>query len=146
MTRGGGRGGTAGGGRNNVGFVKPQEPKFLREIKEKVGYREPEGIEAKMRRSEGGEEREDVEDEAPTVVVLNKGDLTEEEAKAATEKVDSDDPPPDGRIRFKKPTKRSGDEDEKKMDHTGEPNKKRGKVQKKSMLSFDEDEEDEEYR
>ena len=38
MTRGGGRGGTAGGGRNNVGFVKPQEPKFLREIKEKVGY------------------------------------------------------------------------------------------------------------
>ena len=32
-----------------------------------------------MRRSEGGEEREDVEDEAPTVVVLNKGDLTEEE-------------------------------------------------------------------
>ena len=36
MTRGGGRGGTAGGGRNNVGFVKPQEPKFLREIKEKV--------------------------------------------------------------------------------------------------------------
>ena len=94
MTRGGGRGGTAGGGRNNVGFVKPQEPKFLREIKEKVGsdldsnscnhyskvgYREPEGIEAKMRRSEGGEEREDAEDEAPTVVVLNKGDLTEEE-------------------------------------------------------------------
>ena len=94
MTRGGGRGGTAGGGRNNVGFVKPQEPKFLREIKEKVesgldfnccnlylkvGYREPEGIEAKMRRSEGGEEREDAADEAPTVVVLNKGDLTEEE-------------------------------------------------------------------
>ena len=38
----------------------------------KVGYREPEGIEAKMRRSEGGEEREDAEDEAPTVVVLNK--------------------------------------------------------------------------
>jgi len=146
MTRGGGRGGTAGGGRNNVGFVKPQEPKFLREIKEKVGYREPEGIEAKMRRSEGGEEREDAEDELPTVVVLNKGDLTEEEATAsATEKVDSDDPPPDGRIKFKKPTKRSGEE-EKKMDHTGEPNKKRGKVQKKSMLSFDEDEEDEEYR
>jgi len=67
------------------------------------------------------------------------------QAKSATEKVDSDDPPPDGRIKFKKPTKRSGEE-EKKMDHTGEPNKKRGKVQKKSMLSFDEDEEDEEYR
>merc|ERR1719339_7694 len=97
-----------------------------------------EGIEAKMRRSEGGEEREDAEDELPTVVVLNKGDLIEEEAKSATEKVDSDDPPPDGRIKFKKPTKRSGEE--KKMDHTGEPNKKRGKVQKKSMLSFDEEE------
>ena len=46
-----------------------------------MGYREPEGIEAKMRRSEGGEEREDAEDEAPTVVVLNKGDLTEEEVR-----------------------------------------------------------------
>ena len=44
-----------------------------------MGYREADGIEAKMRRSEGGVEREDVEDEAPTVVVLNKGDLTEEE-------------------------------------------------------------------
>jgi len=105
MTRGGGRGGSAGGGRNNVGFVKPQEPKFLREIKEKVGYREADGIEAKMRRSEGGVEREDVEDEAPTVVVLNKGDLTEEEAKAVVEK-ESDEPPPDGKIKFKKPTKR----------------------------------------
>ena len=40
---------------------------------------------------------------------------------------------------------RSGEED-KKVDHTGEPDKKRGKVQKKSMLSFDENEEDEEYR
>lgn len=28
------------------------------------------------------------------------------QAKSATEKVDSDDPPPDGRIKFKKPTKR----------------------------------------
>ena len=44
-----------------------------------MGYREADGIEAKMRRSEGGVEREDAEDEAPTVVVLNKGDLTEEE-------------------------------------------------------------------
>merc|ERR1712200_354455 len=114
------------------------------EIKEKVGYREADGIEAKMRRSEGGVEREDVEDEAPTVVVLNKGDLTEEEAKAIVEK-ESDEPPPDGKIKFKKPTKRSG-ENEEKVDHTGEPNKKKGKLQKKSMLSFNEDEEDEEYR
>ena len=40
---------------------------------------------------------------------------------------------------------RSG-ENEEKVDHTGEPNKKKGKLQKKSMLSFNEDEEDEEYR
>merc|ERR1719474_1980671 len=105
MTLGGGTGGSAGGGGNNVGFVKPQEPKFLREIKEKVGYREADGIEAKMRRAKGGVDREDVEDEAPTVVVLNKGDLTEEEAKAVVEK-ESDEPPPDGKIKFKKPTRR----------------------------------------
>jgi hypothetical protein len=143
MTRGGG-GGSAGGGRSSakVAWDAP-EPKFIRELKEKVGYKEPEGVEAKHRRAEGGEDREDRDDEAPTVVVLRKGDLTEEEAKVeAPEKPDGDGPPADGKIRFKKPKRRS-EEEEKRMDHTGEPDRKRGKVHKKSMLSFNEDEEDE---
>merc|ERR1712107_579393 len=43
----------------------------------------------------------------PTVVVLNKGDLTEEEAKAVVEK-ESDEPPPDGKIKFKSQKKDLG--------------------------------------
>ena len=73
-----------------------------------VGYKEPEGIEAKQRRrrgsgEEGGEDREDREDEAPTVVVLREGDLAEEEVKAmqAEKKAELVDegPPKDGKIR-----------------------------------------------
>ena len=35
-------------GRGKVGFSKPPEPKFLREIKAKLGYRESAGLEAKV--------------------------------------------------------------------------------------------------
>ena len=37
------------GERGKVGYAKPPEPKFIRDLKAKVGYREPDGIEAKMK-------------------------------------------------------------------------------------------------
>lgn len=144
------RGGTAGGSSTKVGFTKPPDPSFIRQMKEQVGYREPDVLADKTRREEGGqaEDREDREDEAPTVVVLGKHDLTEEQvmAEKAAAKVDEDGPPADGKIRFKKPEKskkRAGEEE--RIDHTGERNKKVKKLNKvqKNMLSFNEDEEDE---
>ena len=44
------RGGSAGGGkRGGVQFNRPQEPAFLRRIKEQVGYKDPvEDINAKV--------------------------------------------------------------------------------------------------
>ena len=44
------RGGTAGGGkRGGVQFSRPQEPSFLRKIKEQVGYKDPvEDLNAKV--------------------------------------------------------------------------------------------------
>lgn len=78
------------------------------------------------------------------MVVLRKGDLTQEEVTAATaaEEQEEEGPPADGKIRFKKPTKRTSEEG--KGDHNGEPLKKvKKKEVKKSMLSFDEDEEEE---
>ena len=144
------KGGTAGGGKAKVGFTKPPDPSFIREMKEQVGYREPDVLGDKTRRDEGepAEDREDREDEAPTVVVLGKHDLSEEQviAEKAAAEVDEDAPPADGKIRFKKPEKakkRTGEEE--KIDHTGERNKKVKKLNKvqKNMLSFNEDEEDE---
>ena len=44
------RGGSAGGGkRGGVQFARPQEPSFLRKLKEQVGYKDPkEDLNAKV--------------------------------------------------------------------------------------------------
>jgi len=134
-------------GSGKVGFQKPPEPKFIRDLKAKVGYKEPVGLEAKMQiNGYTGDmyEREDKEDEKPTVVVLKDGDLTEEEAKDLQKSLDKpaeEIPPADGRIMFKKPVKRTKDCDN--NDKTESRLKKKKKETDKQLLSFDEDEEDE---
>lgn len=142
-----------GGGKAKVGFSKPPEPKFIRELKAKVGYKEPVGIEAKMRGGEGEggfsgevEDREDRDDEKPTIVVMKEGDLTEEEVngeKQAESKVketeEVEEIPTDGRIMFKKPTKRDNSDKDSDSDIK---HKKKKKDKKSSLLSFDEDEDD----
>merc|ERR1711915_288481 len=67
---------------NKIGYAKPPEPKFIREMKAKLGYREPaDNLEDKLRGDAGDfDDREDREDEAPTVVVMKDGDLTQEDS------------------------------------------------------------------
>lgn len=75
--------------RRNVAFTKPAEPNFLKAFKQRVGYKAPDTIEAKRTHQlddKEPEDREDREDEKPTVVVLNPGDLTKEEAEKAMNK------------------------------------------------------------
>lgn len=75
--------------RRNVAFAKPAEPKFLKAFKDRVGYKSPDTIEAKRTRQideREPDDREDREDEQPTVVVLKPGDLTKEEAEKAVNK------------------------------------------------------------
>jgi len=132
-----------GGGKGKVGFSKPPEPKFIRELKAQVGYKEPVGLEAKFNGDGGGmEDREDRDDEKPTIVVLREGDLTEEEVKVVEEKEkeEIEKIPADGRIMFKKPTKREHAEKDK---NDSDKSKKHKKIKKEvKLLSFDEDEED----
>ncbi|CAG2060408.1 unnamed protein product, partial [Timema podura] len=67
--------------KRNIAYIKPEEPKFLRELKAQAGYIEPDTIETK-RESLPGVTDEDVEDkdeEQPVVVVLKPGDLSAEE-------------------------------------------------------------------
>ena len=88
----------------------------------------------------------DRDDEKPTVVVMREGDLTEYEAseeEAGLKLIEEAKKVAEGKISFKKPTKREKD-DSKDSD---EPKKKKEKSsknvkQKKSLLSFDEEEED----
>ena len=92
----------------------------------------------------------DRDDEKPQVVVMRDGDLTEAEAKeeeTLQKKADDEKKVAEGKIAFKKPTKRETDDKEDK----DEPRKKKDKssksevkkVKQKSLLSFDEDEEEE---
>lgn len=36
------------GPKRNVAFIKPEEPNFLKKIKQEIGYKEPDTVEAKV--------------------------------------------------------------------------------------------------
>lgn len=38
------------GPKRNVAFIKPEEPSFLKKIKQDIGYKEPDTVEAKVGR------------------------------------------------------------------------------------------------
>merc|ERR1712045_756301 len=116
--------------KNNIGYAKPPEPKFIREMKAKLGYREPEeSIRDKLVGDAGDfDDREDRDDEKPTIVVMKNGDLTEEEAKEEETlllKLEDEKKVAEGKIEFKKPVKRDNDADNKK--DSDEPKRKKDK-------------------
>ncbi|KAL3275423.1 hypothetical protein HHI36_020185 [Cryptolaemus montrouzieri] len=76
--------------KKNVTFIKPEEPSFLKKLKEQAGYKEGPTVDTKREDLGPIDDRdfEDTEEEKPTVVVLNSGDLTAEEATREQEKLD----------------------------------------------------------
>ncbi|XP_053324226.1 uncharacterized protein KIAA1143 homolog [Spea bombifrons] len=149
--------------RNQVSYVKPAEPTFLAKFKKDVGYKEGPTVDTKRQElpvfADDGD-GSDKEDELPQVVVLKKGDLSEEEVMKIKHQIKEsskgeESAPADGRIMFKKPEKRiSGDKfpgisasstKKKKQEETQEsPSSKSSQkqVRNSSLLSFD-DEDDE---
>ncbi|XP_022071603.1 uncharacterized protein KIAA1143 homolog [Acanthochromis polyacanthus] len=152
---------------SGVAWVKPAEPSFLKKFKSDVGYKEGPNVDTKRQEMPtlDDDSGSDKEDELPQVVVLKGGDLTAEEVKkikvemragGGTEK--DAEAPPDGKILFKKPAKRSSSDkfqgitassSKKKKSDGGEKEeeeKKEGKSGKKiknnSLLSFGGDEEE----
>ncbi|XP_076325499.1 uncharacterized protein KIAA1143 homolog [Tachypleus tridentatus] len=139
-------------GKRNITYNKPAEPSFLKKLKERIGYQEGPSIETKKQLlpvdDTSDEERDD---EKPLVVVLEKGDLTYEEAenyKYSKKPVVDDEGLCGKKILYKKPTKRSIRNDEnptksctkKKTQDKDRTQPK--KVKNSSLLSFDEDEEE----
>ncbi|KAF0294325.1 uncharacterized protein FJT64_008026 [Amphibalanus amphitrite] len=135
--------------RNAVAFVKPPEPAFLTAFKKKAGFKEGPSVDTKHEELAFDENQTDREDEKPTVVVLKPGDLTEQEAEEAKEdgaqELDSaeedDKPPADGKIRFKKPKKRSSD-DAAEQEQKKKKASSSKKVKNASLLSFNEEDEE----
>ncbi|KAI4470802.1 hypothetical protein MML48_1g03707 [Holotrichia oblita] len=68
--------------KRNVTYTKPEVPAFLRAIKEQAGYTEGPTVDTKRQKLDSieAEDFEDTLEEQPTVVVLEPGDLTADEA------------------------------------------------------------------
>ncbi|XP_034940269.1 uncharacterized protein KIAA1143 homolog [Chelonus insularis] len=137
--------------KHNVSYTKPEEPKFLQEIKAQIGYKEGPTVETKREALSEGEE-DDCQDrleEKPVVVVLNDGDLTAEEVDAILKKKEDEEAntPADlsKRIIFNRKIK-SSEISETDVSTIEEPRKKKIKKSKESktkiVLSFNDDDDE----
>ena len=131
--------------KHNISYIKPDEPKFLRELKEQAGYKEGPTIDTKREvlPQDSDDDRDEPTEEQPVVVVLNSGDLTAEEADAFAKKKEEEEAnvPADlsKRIIFRK--NKIVDPE---SDATEKPVKKKIKKakQEKAVLSFDDNDDD----
>ncbi|KAH8302884.1 hypothetical protein KR044_011571 [Drosophila immigrans] len=83
--------------RNNITYVKPQEPSFLAKLKAEIGYKEGPNVDTKRQKLEdldqdnagysSGEERPERDDEQPQIVVLSRGDLTADEVALEQQRI-----------------------------------------------------------
>lgn len=133
--------------KHNISYIKPNEPKFLRELKEQIGYKEGPTVDTKREvlPEVFNDEKEELTDEKPVVVVLNSGDLTAEEVdafKAQREKEENNAPADlSKKIIFRKTKVAETDSD---TIPTDKPMKKKVKKEKqKVILSFDANDDDE---
>ncbi|KAL1517590.1 hypothetical protein ABEB36_001332 [Hypothenemus hampei] len=137
--------------KHNIAYVKPEEPSFLRKLKEQIGYKEGPTVDTKRENLEAANEEDfrDIDEEQPQVVVLRPGDLTADEAareKLRLEKEEESKPADlSAKIVFKKPIKKESDSLKRCLDSKEEEDieKKSKKLKNKSLLSFGEEEEDE---
>lgn len=156
--------------KRSVAYIKPEEPKFLKKLKEQAGYVEGPTINTKVigyvivrdcmqfkrnmfqRESAERPEIEDFEDtvdEQPTVVVLQSGDLTAEEVAEINKQSKKEDQSPADLTKpivFKpklKDKKKDENVEVKKSKRivVTEDNKKSKGIQR-SLLSFDRDEDE----
>ncbi|XP_030572495.1 uncharacterized protein KIAA1143 homolog [Drosophila novamexicana] len=142
--------------RNNITYVKPQEPSFLAKLKAEIGYKEGPTVDTKRQKVEerdqnqddydSSEERPEREDEKPQIVVLTSGDLTADEVALEQQRIAKEEAerPADLNqpIVFKQRVKQPKIQPENKTEKSPKAKDKRKKSKPSSKLSFNEDEED----
>ncbi|KAL5022383.1 hypothetical protein ScPMuIL_001538 [Solemya velum] len=142
-------------GRKKISYVQNDEPSFIKQFKQRVGYQEGPNVETKNAELPSFDDEDEDnplrDDEKPVVVVLREGDLTAEEAEKYDQDTSSDKPHAEGdKIMFRKPTKRTGENDlsstsnKKKKDLEAKCKKSDDSktTKNKQLLSFDDEEED----
>ncbi|CAG9816106.1 unnamed protein product [Phaedon cochleariae] len=134
--------------KRHVAYIKPDEPSFLKKLKKEAGYQEGPTVDTK-REDYGNIADEDLEDtpeEQPTVVVLKSGDLTAEEVAREQERLkkEIEEAPADldAPILFKAPNKSKLTENPEHRESSKSSKSKSKKLKSKSLLSFDEEEND----
>lgn len=146
----------AGGGKNKLEYLKQDTPKFLKDFKARVNYKEGPTVETKKQQLKKKIEDDcddvDRDDEKPVICVLKVGDLTEEEYekhnKVTTDSEKDVEVETGGKIEFKKPVKRTSDSEpnvsgKKKRAHKDGKNREKKTLNNKKLLSFGEEEEEE---
>ncbi|XP_015121669.1 uncharacterized protein KIAA1143 homolog [Diachasma alloeum] len=133
--------------KHNISYIKPEEPKFLRELKAAAGYKEGPDVDTKRELPNISDDEDDNFDgEKPIVVVLKQGDMTAEEADdfEKKKKAEEENAPADlsKRIIFesKRKSKSQGEDQDSKNDSKNKKSKK--SKQTKSVLSFDQEEDE----
>ncbi|XP_011638930.1 uncharacterized protein KIAA1143 homolog [Pogonomyrmex barbatus] len=133
--------------KHNISYIKPDEPKFLRELKEQIGYKEGPTVDTKREvlPEASDDEREDLVDEKPIVVVLNSGDLTAEEADAFKKQKEEEEKNASADLSKKIIFRKTKTTDTESTTDSDKPVKKKAKKEKqKVVLSFDTNNDDEE--
>ncbi|XP_076650133.1 uncharacterized protein KIAA1143 homolog [Halictus rubicundus] len=130
--------------KHNVTYIKPDEPKFLREMKEQAGYKEGPTIDTKREvlPQYSDDEREDPIEEQPLVVVLNAGDLTAEEADAFKKKKEREEANERADLSKRVLFKKKKDAAEPNVADKPEKKKMKKAKREKVVLSFNDNDED----
>uniref|UniRef100_A0A336LFJ9 CSON011597 protein n=1 Tax=Culicoides sonorensis TaxID=179676 RepID=A0A336LFJ9_CULSO len=138
--------------KRNVAFIKPDEPSFLKQIKEQIGYKEGPDINTKRQKLELEDDddlsdnAQELDEESPQVVVLKDGDLTAEQAEIEKKRIELEESQKKAdlseRIIFKKKSK-TVDPDKAVKDKTAAKKEKKASKAAASKLSFADDDEEE---
>ncbi|KAG4077261.1 hypothetical protein HA402_009890 [Bradysia odoriphaga] len=129
--------------RNQVQFSRPEDPKFLKLIKEQIGYKNEPSVDTKRQKlNQEFDDSSDSDDEQPQIVIVKSGDLSAEQVEAEKRRIESENlkKPADlsQRVIFKakstKAEKSSGTEE--KNSGAGKKDKSKRSVTT-SKLSFD---------
>lgn len=131
--------------RNQVQFSRPEDPKFLRLIKEQIGYKNEPSVDTKRQKlNQEFDDSSDSDDEQPQIVIVKSGDLSAEQVEAEKRRIESENlkKPADlsQRVIFKAKTSKA-DKRSEKEDSKPTPKDKSKKSVTPSKLSFDPEEE-----
>ncbi|XP_032689474.1 uncharacterized protein KIAA1143 homolog [Odontomachus brunneus] len=134
--------------KHNISYIKPDEPKFLRDLKEQIGYKEGPNVDTKREAlpEVSDDEKEELADEKPVVVVLNSGDLTAEEVDAFKKQKEEEESnaPADlsKKVIFRKTKSAETESDTNTTDKPAKKKAKKAKQPQKIVLSFNADDDE----